>query len=36
MLAIAIVSPSDTDDEIERKVQAYLEDSAAEVWIVKA
>ena len=31
----AIVSPANTDEEIGRKVQAYLEDGAAEVWVVR-
>lgn len=35
MLAIEVASPANTDEEIDRKVQAYLEDGAAEVGIVR-
>ncbi|HVW83775.1 MAG TPA: Uma2 family endonuclease [Bryobacteraceae bacterium] len=34
MLAIEIISPGNFAEEIDRKVDAYLEDGAAEVWIV--
>jgi Uma2 family endonuclease len=34
MLAVEIVSPSNTADQIERKVVAYLEEGAAEVWVL--
>jgi Uma2 family endonuclease len=35
MLAIEVISPANTDNEIDRKVQAYLEGGAGEVWIVR-
>ena len=35
MLAVEVISDTDTDDQIDRKVQAYLEDGAGEVWIVR-
>ena len=35
MIAIEIASRGNTDEEIDRKVEAYLEEGAAEVWIVR-
>ena len=34
MIAIEIASRGNTDEEIDRKVEAYLAEGAAEVWIV--
>jgi Uma2 family endonuclease len=34
MIAIEIVSRGNTAAEIDRKVNAYLEEGAAEVWVV--
>jgi Uma2 family endonuclease len=34
MIAIEIVSPSNTAREIDRKVGAYLQEGGAEVWVV--
>jgi len=34
MIAIEIVSRGNTAEEIDRKVNAYLEEGAAEVWVV--
>jgi Uma2 family endonuclease len=34
MIAIEIVSPGNTAEEIHRKTEAYLEEGAAEVWVV--
>ena len=34
MLAIEIVSPGNRAEEIERKIAVYLEEGAAEIWIV--
>lgn len=34
MIAIEIVSPGNTAEEIDRKTEAYLEEGAAEVWVV--
>src|SRR4051794_11224791 len=34
-LCIEIVSPSDSDDEIHKKIRAYLSAGAKEVWIVQ-
>jgi Uma2 family endonuclease len=34
MLAIEIVSPSNRPDHIDRKTAAYLEEGAAEVWVL--
>jgi Uma2 family endonuclease len=34
MLAIEIVSPTNRPEHIDRKVAAYLEEGAAEVWVV--
>jgi Uma2 family endonuclease len=35
MIAIEIASRGNTDEEIDQKVEAYLADGAAEVWIVR-
>jgi Uma2 family endonuclease len=35
MIAIEIASRGNTDEEIDRKVEAYLAEGAAEVWIVR-
>ena len=35
MIAIEIASRGNTDEEIDRKVEAYLAGGAAEVWIVR-
>ncbi len=35
MIAIEIASRGNTDQEIDQKVEAYLADGAAEVWIVR-
>ena len=35
MIAIEVASRGNTDEEIDRKVEAYLEEGAAEVWIVR-
>jgi Uma2 family endonuclease len=35
MIAIEIASRGNTDEEIDRKVEAYLANGAAEVWIVR-
>ncbi|HME07838.1 MAG TPA: Uma2 family endonuclease [Bryobacteraceae bacterium] len=34
MLAVEIVSPGNRAEEIERKIAVYLEEGAAEIWIV--
>ena len=34
MIAIEIISRGNSADEIDRKTEAYLEEGAAEVWIV--
>ena len=34
MVAVEVVSPSNTPDQIDRKVGAYLEEGAAEVWVL--
>ena len=34
MIAIEIVSRGNTAEEIDRKTEAYLEEGAAEVWVV--
>jgi Uma2 family endonuclease len=34
-LAVEVVSPSDTDNEVARKVAAYLEAGAERVWVVR-
>src|SRR6266542_3539171 len=35
MIAIEIASRGNTDEEIDRKIEAYLSEGAAEVWIVR-
>lgn len=35
MIAIEIASRGNTDEEIDRKIEAYLEEGALEVWIVR-
>jgi Uma2 family endonuclease len=35
MIAIEIASRGNTDEEIDRKVEAYLAEGAAEVWVVR-
>ena len=35
MIAIEIASRGNSDEEIDRKVEAYLAEGAAEVWIVR-
>jgi len=34
MLAVEIVSPGNRAEEIERKIAIYLEEGAAEIWVV--
>ncbi|HXB68162.1 MAG TPA: Uma2 family endonuclease [Candidatus Acidoferrales bacterium] len=34
MLAVEVVSPSNTAAQIEKKTAAYLEEGAAEVWVI--
>ena len=34
MLAVEVVSPSNTAEQIEKKTAAYLEEGAAEVWVI--
>jgi Uma2 family endonuclease len=34
MLAVEIVSPGNRAEEIERKIAVYLEEGAAEIWVV--
>jgi Uma2 family endonuclease len=34
MIAIEIISPGNSAEEIQRKREAYLEEGAAEAWIV--
>jgi Uma2 family endonuclease len=34
MLAVEVVSPSNRPEDIEKKVAAYLEEGAAEVWVI--
>ena len=34
MIAIEIISPGNSAEEIHRKREAYLEEGVAEVWIV--
>jgi Uma2 family endonuclease len=34
MIAIEIISPGNSAEEIQRKREAYLEEGVAEVWIV--
>jgi len=33
MIAVEVVSPSNTAEQLDRKIAAYLEDGAAEVWV---
>jgi Uma2 family endonuclease len=33
MIAVEVVSPSNTAEQLDRKIAAYLEDSAGEVWV---
>jgi Uma2 family endonuclease len=35
MIAIEVISSGNSDEEIDRKVLAFLDDGAAEVWIVR-
>ena len=34
MLAVEVVSPSNTAEQIEKKTAAYLDEGAAEVWVI--